>query len=351
MSEFLVRYNAARKALAEAVRVDEVKEALSEAEAIRGYAQVAKDRGLIENATELRRRAERRLGEMMAAQPKATGGEHGGKRRLDGFRENPSNPKATLAEAGIDKNLADRARKAAALPEEEFEMRVQEAKSAAARSVEKPMKVVGSKDKPKSSKRRIEVSDAKREAIARAHLDDRKPKEQVASEFDISVQIVKTSVERELGRREPPIELKTLPPDDQKRVATALDAEKRRLQASFEQAVLDEVKRRIDKTVLPHYNKQAFEHRQIIEARKGVMTRKDYLLIASCLHPDQSASKERLADAFIAFTKHELALCAEKEMPTSGAPIPRTYDEMMKRRGGMKAKRRKQSNVVQQRSL
>jgi hypothetical protein len=73
-----------------------------------------------EHATEIRLRDERRLGEMMAEQPKATGGEHGGRAKVDGFRENPSNPTPTLAQAGIDKNLANRARKAAALSPEHW---------------------------------------------------------------------------------------------------------------------------------------------------------------------------------------------------------------------------------------
>jgi hypothetical protein len=45
----------------------------------------------------------------MTDQPKAKGGEHGGKARIEGFRENPSIPAITLAQAGIDKNLAHRA--------------------------------------------------------------------------------------------------------------------------------------------------------------------------------------------------------------------------------------------------
>jgi len=45
----------------------------------------------------------------MTEQPKAKGGEHGGKARIEGFRENPSIPAITLAQAGIDKNLAHRA--------------------------------------------------------------------------------------------------------------------------------------------------------------------------------------------------------------------------------------------------
>jgi hypothetical protein len=56
-----------------------------------------------------RSRAERRLGEMMAAQPKAKGGgEKGvGRRGNAGFKK--TRIVATLVEAGIDKNLANRA--------------------------------------------------------------------------------------------------------------------------------------------------------------------------------------------------------------------------------------------------
>ncbi len=45
----------------------------------------------------------------------ANGGEHGGRAKTDGLRENPSNANPTLSEAGIDKNLADRARKLEAI--------------------------------------------------------------------------------------------------------------------------------------------------------------------------------------------------------------------------------------------
>jgi hypothetical protein len=44
---------------------------------------------------------------------------HPPKRRLDGSRSDPSNARPTLAEAGIDKHLADRARKYAAIPSRE----------------------------------------------------------------------------------------------------------------------------------------------------------------------------------------------------------------------------------------
>lgn len=51
----------------------------------------------------------------------ATGGEHGGRARLDGTRAEPSIKRPTLAEAGIDKKLSAHARKVASIPEAEFE--------------------------------------------------------------------------------------------------------------------------------------------------------------------------------------------------------------------------------------
>ena len=61
---------------------------------------------------------------MMAEQKKtvglATGVEHGGRAKIDGLRENPSNPRPTLSAARIDKNLAHRARKLAAMAEDEL---------------------------------------------------------------------------------------------------------------------------------------------------------------------------------------------------------------------------------------
>jgi hypothetical protein len=64
-----------------------------------------------EHATDIRLRAERRLGEMMSRQGETVGVAKG-KQSAKGFQKNPLGP-PSLAEAGIDKNLADRARKAA----------------------------------------------------------------------------------------------------------------------------------------------------------------------------------------------------------------------------------------------
>ena len=117
----LAHYDAACKALAEAVAVDEVQAIRAEAEAVRAYAKQAKNRQMEVDAAEIRIRAERRLGELMAAQGEIIGKAKGQLRR--GLESNPREPTdpPTLAEAGIDKNLAHRARTYAAVPEEQFE--------------------------------------------------------------------------------------------------------------------------------------------------------------------------------------------------------------------------------------
>jgi hypothetical protein len=118
MTTALAKYEAAKHALAAARSVDEVKDIRDKSIAMQAYAKLSKDRTLEADAAAIRMRAERRLGEMMKAQPKAKAGRHGNR-----VSAKPDSP-ATLAEAGIDKNLADRSRKAAAMPEEEFEKEI-----------------------------------------------------------------------------------------------------------------------------------------------------------------------------------------------------------------------------------
>ena len=120
----LVRYDAACRAVAEAITVDEVREITAKADAIRAYAKQASNRELEVQAAEIRIRAERRLGELMIAQGEAVGKAKGAKGigTSAGYQKTrtPDEP-PTLAEAGIDKNLAHRAWTYAAVPEEKFE--------------------------------------------------------------------------------------------------------------------------------------------------------------------------------------------------------------------------------------
>jgi len=126
MTASLIKYEAARSALAEAHRVDEVKDIRDKAEAMAAYARQAKDNELIQYATEIKVRAERRCGELLARTEK-----HGGGRPT----ENPSNDARgstpTLKEMGLTYDESSRYQQLAAMAAEHFETAVATAKATA----------------------------------------------------------------------------------------------------------------------------------------------------------------------------------------------------------------------------
>jgi N6-adenosine-specific RNA methylase IME4 len=116
----LVRYEAARAALAEARTVDEVKNIHDKAEAMRAYARMANDTQLEMDAAELRLRAERRLGIMLDAEKKAGNLRTGRPPDDNGTQSVP----LKLADLGIDKRLSARSQMVGSLTDEAFETAV-----------------------------------------------------------------------------------------------------------------------------------------------------------------------------------------------------------------------------------
>jgi N6-adenosine-specific RNA methylase IME4 len=125
-------YDAACRAIAEAKAVDEVKEIRDQAVAMVAYAKQAKNRDLEADAIEIRMRATRRIDQLRQAQKEsiglATGGEHGGRTRIDGVRNTPSIVRPTLTMQGVDKNLAKAARVLGQLSDEKFERAIADAR-------------------------------------------------------------------------------------------------------------------------------------------------------------------------------------------------------------------------------
>jgi hypothetical protein len=119
----LVKYEAARRALAEARRVDEVKEIRDKAQAMAAYARQSRDTQLVEWATEIKVRAERRCGELLK------------EGRKNGLRLGPgqnllSHDGIGLKTLGLTLNQSSRYQQLAEMPEEQFETALSTAKEA-----------------------------------------------------------------------------------------------------------------------------------------------------------------------------------------------------------------------------
>jgi N6-adenosine-specific RNA methylase IME4 len=142
------RYTAAKRALAAATCIDEVKNIRDKSMAMEVYAYQAKDAELVRCATELRKRAERRIGELMEDDRRsgrmAKGAAEKGVGRRGkqcGFAGDPHS-RPSLADQGVDKRLADRARKAAAMPEDKFEAHVAKSVKIAVAAVENEREII-----------------------------------------------------------------------------------------------------------------------------------------------------------------------------------------------------------------
>jgi N6-adenosine-specific RNA methylase IME4 len=147
----LALYDSARHALAECHRVDEVKQIRDNAIAAAAYAKQAKDSKLIEMATEIRKRAERKVGELlkqMAASGERAGQGHYQKSPAEQNQEDnqtlhsatsDDSPK-TLAEIGVSRTQSSRWQGLADLLEDEFEATVELSKRQAGASVERAEK-------------------------------------------------------------------------------------------------------------------------------------------------------------------------------------------------------------------
>jgi hypothetical protein len=130
------QYRITRNSLEKMTKIDPVAKVRNKAIPMEVYAYQAKDEELVAYATEIKMRATRRIGELMAEYRAAGKLAKGTKGQLAGKKKNTSKGKgkgssggvaktppeeASLAKQGVTKDLAKQARKAAAMQEEKFE--------------------------------------------------------------------------------------------------------------------------------------------------------------------------------------------------------------------------------------
>ena len=117
----LVKYDAMVHAIAECIRVDEVKDVRDKARALELYAQQARNIEAEQRAAGIRIRAERKTGQLLMKTEKATGNQHKKSAR------SPDSTKQTLADIGISKDQSSKWQKLAEPSDKEFEQALDKA--------------------------------------------------------------------------------------------------------------------------------------------------------------------------------------------------------------------------------
>lgn len=168
----LVRYEQARNALAECQRVDEVKDIRDKALAMAAYARQAQDGELIQWATEIKVRAERKAGELLKDMEKSRGallnGSSSGSARGESYRQSPQDDGRKLSDMGISPNQSSRWQSLASMTDDHFETAVATAKETAGQVTTAFMLREAAKNKPQGKAKTGPKAEALREELQAA---------------------------------------------------------------------------------------------------------------------------------------------------------------------------------------
>jgi hypothetical protein len=200
-----------------------------------------------------------------------------------------------------------------------------------------------SEQPPSKTQRRHDLEERNASIIALA--DDGWSTDDIATEFDLVPRLISQILEREKIRRANSPDV-VLAMSAKQKLDSAIRAAVRKVEAEFDVRIRNEVRKRLEETILPSYNKSYAEHQDVIKSRKGVMDRASYRKLIFCVHPDRVASmkdetlSKRFRDAYDLLINIEKRLLDEKESPTNFPPMPSSYDELMKARQKVTEERR-----------
>lgn len=185
--------------------------------------------------------------------------------------------------------------------------------------------------RPKKPRKPREVAERQEKIVA--FSDAGMPPDQVAIHTGVGRRMVDRVMEVEKARRqgpEPEIDPATLSKSAQEKLAAAIRAHKKKLDQEFNFKVTEGIRKWVDEVTLPAHAKELQDAQDLLRSRRyGVMPRKIFTLIRSCLHTDsrKSVSDKRLNEAFHEFSSRERLLLSEEDAPTITMTFPRTWAE------------------------
>jgi ParB-like chromosome segregation protein Spo0J len=215
-------------------------------------------------------------------------------------------------------------------------------KSKPAKSESNPKGAGRPKGKPKTRAERAPKAIEREEKVA-VLMDAGLPAAKIAEKVGLGVRAVNQAMEHVQIKREAEAEIdpSTLSITAQEKLAMAIRQHQRKLDAAFEQRVLEECRRRMDEITLPHWKKQIDQAKKLYANRSALMSKELFNIIRRGLHPDSrnSISERKLAEAFDAFMGLEKFLLNEKDSPTHFGDLPMNLAEWDKMRAKRPAKR------------
>jgi hypothetical protein len=123
-------------------------------------------------------------------------------------------------------------------------------------------------------------------------------------------------------------------------------------EAEFHARVNARVQEFLETVILPQLKKEQDQAKLVMRRRKGVITKKEFLKIVECLHPDRvqdPVHKPKYEEAFKIFYPLEKVLVDEKGSPTTFSSFPNTVAgwEELRRQGEERRKAKKNGQTPQ----
>lgn len=141
----------------------------------------------------------------------------------------------------------------------------------------------------------------------------------------------------------PAIDIASLSPSARERFEAAKRQMERKVESDFNARVSEATEKFINEHILPLYKKRLDDADRIRNAYRGIMTRQEYNLLLSCLHPDSraSVSDERLSEAFQLLRSKEIVFLPGADTATPSVPLANSFAEAIKRKAEEKAARQR----------